>query len=143
MHGNKLSDNFVVDEILALTDIGGTLATSSFVTMTDSRQAMFVCRLTTFVDGPCDTIQLLQAKSSTGLSVKTISGKLITTLDADQIGIIDLDASELDTNNGFTHAAVVFNEAGNTGVDNAQALILRGNFRDKFAQLQGVSVYVQ
>ena len=75
--------------------------------------------------------------------MKNITGKLLSALGEAESGWIDLDASELDANGGFTHAAVKVTEAGSTGVDNVLAIVVRDRFRDAFKQHQADDEYSQ
>ena len=151
----KGSEDFAVT-LLETSDIGGTSATTSYVSMEGFDRAFAYIEIGTWnASDDLDTCKLLQATDTSGTSSKdlTTSGSgsnydSDSPVDADgDFVIIDIRAENLDTVNGFKTIALTVAEGGNSGTDNVTAFIVR--FSSKYKQKQkngaataGSKVYV-
>ena len=138
----------VAVSLVETADIGGTSASSSYVSMEGFNNAMAYLELGTFDSGDdIDTYKIQQATDSSGTSAKDLttsaSGGNYDTdapLDADgNFGIIEIKAENLDTANGFTHINVTVAEAGNSGTDNVTMFLIRYNAKHKEEQKNGTA----
>ena len=131
---------------LEQADIGGTSATTSYVSMEGFNRAVAYVELGTFDSGDdLDTCKILQATDSSGTSSKDLttsaSGGNYDTdspIDADgDFVIIDIRGEDLDTDNGFTHIALTTAEGGNSGTDNVFGMLIRHDAKHKAKQKNG------
>tara|TARA_R110000823_G_scaffold297009_5_gene417047 strand:- start:1578 stop:2048 length:471 start_codon:yes stop_codon:yes gene_type:complete len=134
---------------LEQADIGGTSATTSYVSMEGFNRAVAYVELGTFDSGDdLDTCKILQATDSSGTSSKDLttsaSGGNYDTdspIDADgDFVIIDIRGEDLDTDNGFTHIALTVAEGGNSGTDNVFGMLTRHDAKHKAKQKNGDAV---
>ena len=134
---------------LEQADIGGTSATTSYVSMEGFNKATAYVELGTFNSSDdLDTCGILQATDSSGTSSKDLttsaSGGNYDTdspIDADgDFVIIDIRAEDLDTDNGFTHIALTNAEGGNSGKDNVFGMLIRHDAKHKAKQKNGDAV---
>ncbi|MCP4304726.1 MAG: hypothetical protein GY788_07585 [bacterium] len=89
---------------------------SDYVDMGKFAQILAIAMAGTLGTDATFDAKLVQATDSSGTGVKDISGKAITQLteagtDADKQALINCRAEELDTDNGFNHAALVITVA--------------------------------
>tara|TARA_R110000824_G_scaffold126285_4_gene285809 strand:+ start:2130 stop:2600 length:471 start_codon:yes stop_codon:yes gene_type:complete len=131
---------------LEQADIGGTSATTSYVSMEGFNRATGYVELGTFDSGDdLDTCGILQATDSSGTSSKDLTtsasgGNYDTDAPIDADGnfvIIDIRAEDLDTDNGFTHIALTTAEGGNSGTDNVFGMLIRHDAKHKAKQKNG------
>ena len=134
--------------IIETADIGGTAATSSYVSMEGFNRATAYIELGTWDSGDdLDSCHILQATDSSGTSSKGLTtsasgGDYDTDAPIDADGnfvVIDIRAEDLDVDNGFTHIALYVSEAGNSGTDNVTAFIIRHGAKHKAKEKNGAS----
>jgi len=106
--------------------------TSDWCDMGKFKKAMAIVFAGTLGTGATLDAKLEQATDSSGTGAKDISGKSITQLtqagsDSDKQAIIDVDAAELDTANGFDHIRLSITIA--TAASDAGGLVLGFNPR--------------
>lgn len=136
--------------IIETADIGGTSASTAYVAMTNFARVMAYAEIGTWDSGDdLDTAKLQQATDSSGTSVKDLttsaSGGDYDTdtdaLDADgDFVVIEARAEELDADNGFDYVRLTLAEAGNTGVDNVTAFLIRYGYHYPQKELNGAAV---
>ena len=150
----KLTDYVDVSFPFTETDIGGTNSAGSddtvhWVSMANFRSFLCMVELGTWDSSDdLDTCKLQQAQDASGTGVKDLttsaSGGNYDTdnpvdADGDQV-FLEVQADDLDVDNGFDHVRVYLAEAGNTGVDNVSAVYLRAHARDAYSNLPGAAV---
>lgn len=107
--------------------------TSDWVSMSDFEAVQALVLAGTLGSSATLDAKLQQAKDSSGTDNKDISGKAITQLtqagtdESDKQAVINCRAEELDTENGFTHVALVMTVG--TATSDAGALIMGHNPR--------------
>ena len=145
--GMKGSEQFAVT-LLETTDIGGTSATTSYVSMENFDRATAYVEIGTWnASDDLDSCHFLQATDSSGTSSKGLTtsasgGDYDTDAPVDADGnfvMLDMRAENLDTNNGFTHIALYVAEGGNTGADNVTGFVLRHSPRYAAKELNGAA----
>jgi len=72
--------------------------------------------------------KIQQATDSSGTSAKDISGLAITQLTATGSALINITASDLDTDNDFTHIAMVLTTVGATTVAGAELIAIDARY---------------
>ena len=156
MTPGNLSHDVAVD-ILETADIGGTNASTPWVSMKDYAAIYAKVILGTWDAGDdLDECRLEQATTSGGAGAKDLTtdasgGNYDTDAPIDADGntvVLEAKAEDLDTENGFTFVRLYVAEAGNTGVDNVTGLLIRYGYAYKKAQLEaaaaaGAVVYVR
>ena len=144
---NKGSEDMAFT-LLETSDIGGTSATTSYVSMEGFSRATAYIEINTWDSGDdLDSCHFLQATdtsgtSSKGLTTSASSGDYNTDNPVDADGnfvILDIRAENLDTDNGFKTIALYVAEAGNSGVDNVTAFIVRHGAKHKAKEKNGAS----
>jgi len=144
---NKGSEDMAFT-LLETSDIGGTSATTSYVSMEGFDRATAYVEIGTWDSGDdLDSCHFLQATdtsgtSSKGLTTSASSGDYNTDNPVDADGnfvILDIRAENLDTDNGFKTIALYVAEAGNSGVDNVTAFIVRHGAKHKAKEKNGAS----
>ena len=144
---NKGSEDFAVT-LLETTDIGGTSATTSYVSMEGFSRATAYIELNSWDSGDdLDSCHFLQSTdtsgtSSKGLTTSASGGNYDTDSPVDADGnfvIIDIRAEDLDTDNGFKTIALYVAEAGNSGTDNVTGFIIRHGAKHKAKEKNGAS----
>ncbi len=73
-------------------------------------------------------LKIQQATDSSGTAAKDISGLAITQLTAVGSALINITASDLDTDNDFTHIAMVLTTVGATTVAGAELICLDSRY---------------
>ena len=73
-------------------------------------------------------LKIQQATDASGTAKKDISGLAITQLVATGSALINITASDLDTDNGFTHIAMVLTTVGATTVAGAELICLDSRY---------------
>ena len=145
--------NYAFDEDAVITlsetaDIGGTSATTSYVSMENFDRAVLYAEIGTWDSSDdLDTLKIQQATDSSGTSVKDLttsaSGGNYDTdspLDADgDFAYISIKAENLDTDNGFTHIRGIASEGGNSGTDNVTLVLIRHGAKYKQKELAGAA----
>jgi len=133
---------------LEQADIGGTSATTSYVSMEGFNRATAYVELGTFDSGDdLDTCGILQSTDNSGSGSKDLTtsasgGNYDTDAPIDADGnfvIIDIRAEDLDTDNGFTHIALTTAEGGNSGTDNVFGMLIRHDAKHKAKQKNGTA----
>ena len=134
---------------LEQADIGGTSATTSYVSMEGFNRATAYVELGTWDSSDdLDTCGIKQATDSSGTSAKDLTtsasgGNYDTDNPIDADGnwvIIDIREEDLDTDNGFTHIALTTAEGGNSGTDNVFGMLIRHDAKHKAKQKNGDAV---
>ena len=145
--GYRMSEDAAIS-LVETADIGGTSASTSYVSMEGFNNAIAYLEVGTFDSGDdIDTYKIQQATDSSGTSAKDLttsaSGGNYDTdnpLDADgDFGIIEIKAEDLDTANGFTHINVTVAEGGNSGTDNVTMFLIRYNAKHKQEHKNGAA----
>ena len=145
--GNFFSEDGIIT-LVDTADIGGTSASSGYVSMKGFDRATLYAEIGTWNAGDdLDTLKIQQATDSSGTSAKDLttsaSGGNYDTdnpLDADgDFAYIEIKAEDLDTDNGFTHINVTAAEAGNSGTDNVTLVLLRYGAKYPAKQLAGAA----
>jgi hypothetical protein len=135
-------------DFIETADIGGTNASTSYVSMKNFARAKAHVVLGTWDSGDdLDECRLQQATDSSGTSVKDLttdaSGGDYDTdnpVDAQNDFVsIEIRAEDLDTDNGFDHIRLYVAEGGNTGVDNVTAVLVRYANAYPQKELQGAA----
>lgn len=135
--------------LLETADIGGTNATTAWVSMAEFEQVYAYVEIGTWnATDDLDECRLEQAQDAAGTGAKDLttdaaSGNYDTGNPVDADGdfvILEAKAEDLDVANGFTHVRLYLAEGGNTGVDNVTAVLIRYGCHNKRKQLQGAAV---
>ncbi len=82
----------------------------------------FLAHVGSALVGTSLNFKIQQATDSSGTANKDISGKAIVALTSAGTALIDVTASDLDTDNGFTHIAMVLVTAGATTLASAELI---------------------
>lgn len=145
----KLSDMVDVSFPFTETDIGGTNSaggdnTAHWVSLEDFGSFLCLVELGTWDSSDdLDTCKLQQAQDSSGTGIKDLTTSASggnydsdTPVDADGDNVIlEVQADDLDVDNGFDHVRVYLEENDNTGVDNVSAVYVRANPRHAYSNL--------
>jgi len=156
MTPGNLSHDVSVD-ILETADIGGTNASTAWVSMKDFAAIFAKVILGTWnASDDLDECRLEQAKDVGGTDAKDLTtdasaGNYDTDNPIDADGntvVLEAKAEDLDTENGFTFVRLYVAEGGNSGTDNVTGLLVRYGAAYKKAQLEaaaavGAVVYVR
>ena len=143
----ELSEHASVS-LIETADIGGTNASSSYVSMKNCARAFAYVEIGTWDSGDdLDECRFQQATDSSGTSVKDLTtdasgGDYDTDNPVDADGnfvIIEIRAEDLDTDNGFDHIRLYVAEGGNTGVDNVTGFVIRYGYAYPQKELQGAA----
>ena len=146
--GYQLGDDAAVT-LLETTDIGGTNAATGWVSMAEFERVLGYVEIGTWnATDDLDECRLEQATDADGTGAKDLTtdasgGNYDTDNPVDADGdfvILQAKASDLDVAGGFTHVRLYVAEAGNTGVDNVTAFLVRYGARSKHAQKNGAAV---
>lgn len=122
--------------VLATIDPDVTAAgavTSDYADLTKFEQILAVVMAGTLGSSATVDAKLVQATDASGTGVKDITGKAITQMtqagtdQSDTQAVLNCRAEELDTDNGFTHAALIVTVG--TATSDAGALIIGLNPR--------------
>jgi hypothetical protein len=141
----ELSEHASVS-LLETSDIGGTNAATSYVSMKNYARAFAYVEIGTWnASDDLDECRFQQATDSSGTSVKDLTtdasgGNYDTDNPVDADGnfvILEVRAEDLDTDNGFDHIRLYVAEGGNSGVDNVTAVVLRYGYAYPQKELQG------
>jgi hypothetical protein len=142
---------FSEDGIVTLAetaDIGGTNTATAYVSMKGFSKATLYAEVGTWDSGDdVDTLKIQQATDSSGTSVKDLTTSASggnydsdSPLDADgDFAYIEINAEDLDTDNGFTHIRGYVAEAGNSGTDNITLVLLRYGAKYPAKELAGAA----
>jgi len=148
MNGMLLSSDSAVS-LLETADIGGTNASTGWVSMADFESIFAYVEIGTWnASDDLDECRLEQATDSSGTGAKDLTtdaaaGNYDTSNPVDADGdfvILEARAEDLDVANGFTHVRLYVAEGGNTGTDNVTGFLLRYNSRTKTAEKNGAAV---
>lgn len=135
--------------LLETADIGGTNASTAWVSMVDFQKVFGYVEIGTWnATDDLDECRLEQATSSTGAGAKDLTtdasgGNYDTDNPVDADGdfvILEADASDLDVANGFTYVRLYVAEGGNTGVDNVTGFLIRHGYTYQRKQVNGAAV---
>jgi hypothetical protein len=148
MAGMTMSGDVAVD-ILETADIGGTNASTPWVSMADY-EAIYAKVLIGTWD-PADDLdecRLQQGQGSGGSNAKDLTtdasgGDYDTDNPVDADGntvVLEARAEDLDVDGGFDHVRLYVAEGGNTGVDNITGVLVRYNARQKYAHREAAAV---
>lgn len=146
--------NYLLSEDAAITlvetaDIGGTNAASAWVSMEGFDRAVAYVEIGTWNSSDdLDECRIQQASDSSGTGAKDLTtdasgGNYDTDNPVDADGdfvILEVKAEDLDVTNGFDHIRVYVAEGGNSGVDNATAVLIRYGAKYKEKQKNGAAV---
>jgi len=148
MNGMLLSSDAAVS-LLETADIGGTNASTGWVSMADFEAIFAYVEIGTWnASDDLDECRLEQATDSSGTGAKDLTtdasgGNYDTANPVDADGdfvILEARAEDLDVAGGFTHVRLYVAEGGNTGTDNVTGFLLRYNSRNKTAEKNGAAV---
>lgn len=148
MQGMFLSHDAAVT-LVETADIGGTSATSSWVSMEEFERIFAYVEIGTWnATDDLDECRLEQATDSSGTGAKDLTtdasgGNYDTANPVDADGnfvILEALSADLDIANGFNHVRLYLGEGGNTGTDNVTAFLIRYGARNKKAELNGAAV---
>lgn len=143
----RMSEDAVVS-LLETSDIGGTNAATAWVSMAEFKRIYAYVEIGTWDAGDdLDECRLQQAQDSGGTGAKDLTtdasgGDYDTDNPVDADGnfvILEADAEDLDTENGFTHVRLYVAEGGNTGVDNVTGFLMRYGATYKAPRKQGAA----
>lgn len=135
--------------LLETADIGGTNASTGWVSMAEFERVCAYVELGTWNAGDdLDECRLEQGQGASGTNPKDLttdaSGGNYDTdnpIDADgDFVILEAQAEDLDTANGYTHVRLYVAEGGNTGTDNVTGVLIRYGARMKHAEKNGAAV---
>ncbi len=157
-----ITNDTVVEMPFTETDIGGTNSAGGddaahWFDMANFGSFLCMVELGTWNStDDLDTCKLEQATSSAGagkkdLTTSSATGDYDTDAPVDADGdrvFLEVQASDLDVNNGYRYVRVYLAETGNTGVDNVSAVYVARRARYPKSQLPvtaaaGSKVYVQ
>lgn len=148
MSGRYEMGTDVAVSLLETADIGGTNASTGWVSMQDFNSIYAYVELGTWhASDDLDECRLEQATSSGGAGAKDLTtdasgGNYDTDAPIDADGnfvILEAQAEDLDTENGFTYVRLYVAEGGNSGTDNVTGFLLRYNARHKTAEKNGAA----
>ena len=143
----RLSEDVAIT-LIETTDIGGTNVATAWLDMADFDRIFAYVELGTWdATDDLDGCQFQQAQDSGGTGAKDLTsdesgGNYDTDNPVDADGntvILEARASDLDDANGFTHIRLLLSEAGNTGVDNVTAFVMRHSARHAEKQKNGAA----
>ena len=146
--GYELSADAAVS-LLETADIGGTNASTGWVSMADFERIFAYAEIGTWnAADDLDECRLEQATSAAGANAKDLTtdasaGNYDTDNPVDADGdfvILEARAEDLDVANGFTHVRLYVAEGGNTGVDNVTGFLVRYGAREKQSQKNAAAV---
>ena len=135
--------------LLETADIGGTNASTPWVSMKDFQRVFAYVEIGTWnATDDLDECRLQQAQDASGTGAKDLTtdasgGNYDTDNPVDADGdfvILEAKAEDLDNANGFTHVRLYVAEGGNTGVDNVTGFLIRHGYAYKQAELNGAAV---
>ncbi len=135
--------------LLETADIGGTNASTSWVSMKDFSKIFAYVELGTWnASDDLDECRLEQAQDSGGTGAKDLTtdasgGNYDTAAPIDADGnfvILEAKAEDLDVAGGFTHVRLYVAEGGNTGTDNVTGFLIRYGARYAHEQMNGAAV---
>lgn len=146
--GYSLSNDVAVD-FLETADIGGTNASTAWVSMADFDRVYAKVILGTWnASDDLDECRLEQATDDNGAGAKDLTtdaagGNYNTSAPVDADGntvVLEAKAEDLDVANGFTYVRLYVAEGGNTGTDNVTGVLIRHGARYKRNQLEAAAV---
>src|SRR3990167_139030 len=146
--GYQMGDDVAVT-LLETADIGGTNAATGWGSMAGYERMLGYVEIGTWnATDDLDECRLQQATDASGSNAKDLttdaSGGHYDTdnpVDADgDFVILQAKVSDMDVDGGFTHVRIYVAEAGNTGVDNVTAFLVRYGAKDKHAEQNGAAV---
>jgi hypothetical protein len=135
--------------LLETADIGGTNASTGWVSMADYQKIFAYVEIGTWnASDDLDECRLEQATDGSGTGAKDLTtdasgGNYDTDNPVDADGdfvILEAQAEDMDVAGGFTHVRLYVAEGGNTGVDNVTGFLLRYGSQTKRAQKNGAAV---
>lgn len=143
--------------LIETTDIGGTNVTSGWVSMKNFARAMAYVEIGTWdATDDLDECRIEQGKTSAGTGAKDLTSDAAAgdydtdnPVDADgDFVIIEIRAEDMDIDGTFDHIRLYLAEAGNTGVDNVTAILIRYGYAYPRKEVNGAAttgskVYVQ
>jgi hypothetical protein len=144
---HMLSDDAAVS-LLETTDVGGTTASTGWVSMANFMKIFAYVELGTWNAGDdLDHCRIEQAQDDSGTGAKDLTsdesgGDYDTDYPIDADGnfvILEARQEDMDVANGFTHVRLTVGEDGNTGTDNVTGFLLRYDAIHKAAQLNGAA----
>ena len=134
--------------IIETADIGGTNATSGWLSMKNYSRALGYIELGTWDSSDdLDEARFQQASDSSGTGAKDLTtdasgGNYDTDIPVDAEGyfvIIEIRAEVMDVDNGFDYIRLYCAEGGNTGVDNVTGVVIRYGYAYPKKELQGAA----
>ena len=143
----RLSEHATIT-IIETADIGGTNATSGWLSMKNYARAMAYIELGTFDSSDdLDEARFQQASDSSGTGAKDLTtdasgGNYDTDNPVDADGnfvIIEIRAEDMDVDNGFDYIRLYVAEGGNTGTDNVTGVVIRYGYAYPKKELQGAA----
>jgi len=134
--------------IIETADIGGTNATSGWLSMKNYSRALGYIELGTWDSSDdLDEARFQQASDSSGTGAKDLTtdasgGNYDTDNPVDADGnfvIIEIRAEDMDVDNGFDYIRLYVAEGGNTGTDNVTGVVIRYGYAYPKKELQGAA----
>lgn len=134
--------------LLETADIGGTNASTGWVSMKDFQKVFGYVEIGTWnATDDLDECRLEQAQDASGTGAKDLTtdasgGNYDTNNPVDADGdfvILEAKAEDLDVANGFTHVRLYVAEGGNTGVDNVTGFLIRYGYAYQQKELNGAA----
>ena len=134
--------------IIETADIGGTNATSGWLSMKNYSRALGYIELGTWDSSDdLDEARFQQASDSSGTGAKDLTtdasgGNYDTDNPVDADGtfvIIEIRDEDMDVDNGFDYIRLYVAEGGNTGVDNVTGVVIRYGYAYPKKELQGAA----
>ena len=134
--------------IIETADIGGTNATSGWLSMKNFSRALAYIELGTWDSSDdLDEARFQQASDSSGTGAKDLTtdasgGNYDTDNPVDADGnfvIIEIRAEDMDVDNGFDYIRLYIAEGGNTGTDNVTGVVIRYGYAYPKKELQGAA----
>ena len=134
--------------IIETADIGGTNATSGWLSMKNYSRALGYIELGTWDSSDdLDEARFQQASDSSGTGAKDLTtdasgGNYDTDNPVDADGnfvIIEIRAEDMDVDSGFDHIRLYVAEGGNTGVDQVTGVVIRYGYAYPKKELQGAA----
>lgn len=147
-NGYQMSHDVAVS-LLETSDIGGTNAATSWVSMAEYSRIFAYFEIGTWnATDDLDECRLEQATDASGTGAKDLTtdasaGDYDTANPVDADGdfvILEAKAEDMDVAGGFTHVRAYVAEGGNTGVDNVTGFLLRYGAKHKTKQKNGAAV---
>ena len=134
--------------VIETADIGGTNATSGWLSMKNYARVMGYVEIGTWDSSDdLDECRFQQASDSSGTGAKDLTtdasgGDYDTDNPVDADGdfvILEVRGEDMDVDSGFDHVRLYVAEGGNTGADNVTGVVIRYGYAYPKKELQGAA----